>query len=75
VGDGSSTNFWEDIWISNQPLKILYPALFNISSQKSDIIANMGWFEGEIRKCTLVWERQLLYDDLQQVEDLCTMQQ
>ena len=35
----------------------------------------MGWFKGEIWKWTLVWERQLLYDELQQVEDLCTMLQ
>jgi hypothetical protein len=31
VGDGSRVLFWHDVWCGELPLKILFPALFNIA--------------------------------------------
>jgi hypothetical protein len=34
VGDGSRVLFWHDVWCGELPLKILFPALFNIACTK-----------------------------------------
>jgi hypothetical protein len=33
--------FWEDKWLSNEPLNLKYPALFNIVHRKHDTVANI----------------------------------
>ncbi|WVZ61936.1 LOW QUALITY PROTEIN: hypothetical protein U9M48_011741 [Paspalum notatum var. saurae] len=38
VGDGS---VWEDTWCDNQPLKLLYPSLFNIVRKKEATVAEV----------------------------------
>lgn len=34
VGDGRSTNFWEDNWCRNEPLAVTFPALFSHSNRQ-----------------------------------------
>jgi hypothetical protein len=41
VGNGSQIRFWEDRWLGDQPLKIKFPALFNIVRKKQDSVANI----------------------------------
>jgi len=35
LGDGSQVRFWGDSWINPCPLKLLFPALYNIVRRKS----------------------------------------
>jgi len=34
LGDGDSILFWEDKWVENGVLRVLFPRIFNISSSK-----------------------------------------
>jgi hypothetical protein len=34
LGDGSQVHFWEDAWITLRPLKLIFPALYNIVRRK-----------------------------------------
>jgi hypothetical protein len=42
VGRGNSTVFWEEQWIGDQPLRQKFPRLFGISTQKEEVLCNMG---------------------------------
>jgi len=64
VGKGDRIRFWEDNWTQDKPLKHLFPALYEVSSQKFHTISNMGWFEGAIWKWTLTWQRELTQMEL-----------
>ena len=35
IGDGRKTRFWEDIWLSDTPLKNQYPSLYSITNRKN----------------------------------------
>ncbi|WVZ91755.1 hypothetical protein U9M48_037881 [Paspalum notatum var. saurae] len=41
IGDGSQVRFWEDTWCGNQPLKNIYPSLFNIVRKKGATVADV----------------------------------
>ncbi|WVZ62664.1 hypothetical protein U9M48_012381 [Paspalum notatum var. saurae] len=41
VGNGSQVHFWEDTWCGSQPLKFIYPSLFNIVRNKSATVADV----------------------------------
>ena len=41
VGDGSTTRFWEDIWMGDASLAQQYPSLYNIVQQKNVTVANV----------------------------------
>jgi hypothetical protein len=34
IGDGTKVLFWHDVWCGEHPLKLVYPALFNIACNK-----------------------------------------
>ncbi|KAL4299854.1 hypothetical protein AHAS_Ahas17G0142500 [Arachis hypogaea] len=46
IGDGCKTRFWEDTWVKNMCLKKKFSRLFAISSNKANIIANYGFWDG-----------------------------
>jgi hypothetical protein len=39
--DRPQIRFWKDKWLSNEPLNLKYPALFNIARRKHDTVANI----------------------------------
>jgi hypothetical protein len=41
IKDGSEIRFWEDFWLGNLPLMDQYPALYSITRNKSDTIAEV----------------------------------
>ncbi|XP_026410093.1 uncharacterized protein LOC113305226 [Papaver somniferum] len=45
VGDENHTSFWNDIWISNIPLRVQFPATYAISGSKSAVAAEVIVFE------------------------------
>jgi len=42
----------------------VFPALYELSSQKFYTINNMGWFEGSLWRWTLAWQRELTQSEL-----------
>jgi hypothetical protein len=38
LGNDTHTSFWDDIWVSNLPLKDRFPRLFSISTQKEAMV-------------------------------------
>ena len=63
LGDGARTKFWHDPWMQNSALKGRYPLLYNVSSQKKALVAEMGWFEGNTWRWTLSWGRELTEEE------------
>ncbi|GKB81652.1 RNA-directed DNA polymerase, eukaryota, partial [Tanacetum coccineum] len=39
IGDGHGTRFWYDIWIRDKPLRVLFPRLFALESDKDALVA------------------------------------
>ena len=67
VGNGSKVKFWLDVWAHRKPLKEVFLMLFTLSSQQSEIITNMGWFEGHLWRWTLSWKREPLVEEQAQI--------
>jgi len=70
LGENSRILFWKDVWVKDQPLRITFPSLFSISSQKDDTVSSMGWFEGRVWRWTLSWKRELTGDAQQELVEL-----
>ncbi|XP_071727759.1 uncharacterized protein [Rutidosis leptorrhynchoides] len=56
VGNGRSTNFWNDIWCGNAPLASRYNRLFHLDSSRLDTVTQK-WDNGEWR---LSWSREVI---------------
>ena len=41
VGDGHATRFWDDRWILDRPLKVIYPNLFNIVRKRKALVKDV----------------------------------
>jgi hypothetical protein len=41
IGDGSTIQFWEDIWLGESPLAHQYTSLYNIVQWKNVLVANV----------------------------------
>lgn len=46
MGDGKDTSFWEDVWVGETPLKLLFPKLYEYCSKKKCTVQDF-WREGE----------------------------
>lgn len=45
--DGNDTRFWDDTWVGEEPLKLIFPRLYNLSQDKEGRVGEMGeWKEG-----------------------------
>jgi len=51
VHNGVRTSFWHDIWVGDAPLRVQFPALFNMC-RNPDATVDSCYFEGE-------WEVEL----------------
>jgi hypothetical protein len=67
VSNGRGTSFWKDKWIGEQPLAILFPRLFSISTHKEAKVGDLWSFiEGTVlwnltwRRQPFLWERNLI---------------
>ena len=75
VGNGRRVRFWLEVWAHVKPLKEVFPRLFRLSSQQDEIIANMGWFEGNLWRWTLAWKQEPTAEEQVQILHLQTMLQ
>jgi hypothetical protein len=41
IGNGTSTRFWEDIWLGESSLASQYPSLYNIVNHKNVLVAHV----------------------------------
>jgi hypothetical protein len=57
LGNGSSTSFWNDIWVGNQTLASIFPGLFAISNQQHLNLSEMGGLEVDGWRWRLLWRR------------------
>jgi hypothetical protein len=59
VGNGLLTSFWNDPWIGDQSLRQRFPRLFGISTQKDEVIGNLGHIAHDVWVWNLQWRRSL----------------
>lgn len=60
VGGGSSTFFWTDNWVGGVPLRVKFPCVFYLATDRWFTVAEMarrGWEEGGT---AWEWRRRLL---------------
>jgi hypothetical protein len=58
MGNGVDTRFWDDAWVGNESLRVRFPRLFSISTQKLATIANL-WNSNGMEGWNLMWRRRL----------------
>ncbi|KAL4556315.1 hypothetical protein LXL04_038962 [Taraxacum kok-saghyz] len=56
VGNGRETRFWDDCWIGNRPLRMVFPRLVALDVDPTCMVADR-WFDGGWR---WQWQRPLL---------------
>ena len=70
LGSGDQILFWEDAWLSDgRTLRDKYPDLYQISSHKSEIVGNMGFFGEEGWQWKFSWRRNLFDYELGSASD------
>ncbi|MCH96809.1 putative non-LTR retroelement reverse transcriptase related [Trifolium medium] len=58
LGNGTSTRFWEDIWVGETPLKERFPRLYSISIQRAATVAEI-YTVSDSSQWSLLWRRRL----------------
>ena len=65
LGRGDQILFWEDSWLSDgRTLRDNYPDLYQITSDKSQLVGNMGFFGEEGWQWQFSWRRNLFDNEL-----------
>jgi len=57
VGDGGLVRFWEDTWLQNNSLKVLYPRLYSLSLDQGKKVEEVGGWEDGRWRWRLNWRR------------------
>ena len=70
VGCGNLTKFWCDLWIGDSTLKSRYARLFSISTQKEDLVAQMGYWQNHRWYWRFNWRRNLFSWEQNMIQDL-----
>ena len=60
VGDGSLIRFWDDVWCTEEPLKLAYPELYRIACVKDAPVSYFVqfWGNGVHWEVTFTWLAQ-----------------
>ena len=65
LGRGDQILFWEDSWLRDgRTLRDKYPDLYQITSHKSQLVGNMGFFGEEGWQWQFSWRRNLFDNEL-----------
>lgn len=59
VGNWMDTRFWLDPWVSHVPLRMTYPRLFAISTQRNSKVGEVWHHLNGNRELTFSWRREL----------------
>ncbi|XP_071719342.1 uncharacterized protein [Rutidosis leptorrhynchoides] len=73
IGDGNHTEFWDDPWLIDGPLKHRFKRLFHLEAdQRATVRSRITWNNNGVR-CYWQWNRDLIgqaRDELQSLTDL-----
>ncbi|KAJ9559219.1 hypothetical protein OSB04_013833 [Centaurea solstitialis] len=58
VGEGVSTSFWKESWISEKPLMEGFPRLFRLESSVDSMVADRGRWENDRWEWVWSWRRE-----------------
>nr|GEZ71526.1 RNA-directed DNA polymerase, eukaryota [Tanacetum cinerariifolium] len=70
VGDGHNTRFWYDFWVFDQPLRVRFPRLFALETDKESTVASkLGSSSVDVsfRRSVRDGEERQQWDDLKSV--------
>jgi hypothetical protein len=69
IEDGVNTFFWFDRWVGDVPLRMRFPRLFNLSTNKLSMVEEiyaLGWEDGgqvwRWRRRLWVWEEDMVVE-------------
>ncbi|XP_071700330.1 uncharacterized protein [Rutidosis leptorrhynchoides] len=55
IGDGSSTIFWHDPWLTEQPLKTVYKRLYHMKkNSRATVMDRISW--SDLQQPTFLWD-------------------
>jgi hypothetical protein len=69
IGNGANKCFWTENWVGNSSIKVCFPQLYSISSQKEASVADL-WSGAGGARWSLVWRRRLFVCEETLVEEL-----
>ncbi|KAL9244899.1 hypothetical protein vseg_018615 [Gypsophila vaccaria] len=67
---GDKTRFWKDVWCDDMALRWKFNRLFSISTQKDDLVGQMGVWVEDNRQWKLCWRRNLFEWELELLGNL-----
>ena len=73
LGRGDRARFWEDVWIENTNLKMLFPRLHSLLHNQGQRVEEVGVWEGSIWRWTLSWRRDRFEWESELVTELTTL--
>lgn len=60
VGDGMSIFFWNDMWLNDASLDIIFSRLFELAKNKLAIVSYMHFIGWKWRRRSFTWEEELV---------------
>ncbi|XP_057419024.1 uncharacterized protein LOC130713256 [Lotus japonicus] len=69
VGDGKHTNFWNDPWTYNEPLRVSFPRIFALCDTRATLLAEVGKFHEGKWQWNLPFRRQFFDWEVAVYED------
>ncbi|GKU96326.1 hypothetical protein SLEP1_g9574 [Rubroshorea leprosula] len=70
VGEGNRVSFWSEPWVGNKTLRVLYPRLYEFSTNKECKISDMGVWEGDKWRWKMEWRRDRIGREKDEEEKL-----
>ncbi|KAE8713501.1 hypothetical protein F3Y22_tig00110206pilonHSYRG00009 [Hibiscus syriacus] len=73
IGNGKSISFWSDLWIGEFPLKLLFPRIFALSTNKLGTVVDFGSFDSNGWGWNIQTRRSLCDWEIEQLAELLDM--
>nr|KYP39157.1 hypothetical protein KK1_039555 [Cajanus cajan] len=75
IGDGTTSQFWEDKWIGDLRLLDVFPRLYSFAFDPLSMVGNNGNWEGYSWVCKVTWRRETFVHEVRSVNTLLEMLQ
>ncbi|GKV16991.1 hypothetical protein SLEP1_g27551 [Rubroshorea leprosula] len=70
VGEGNRVSFWSNPWVGNKTLRVEYPRLYELSTNKECKISDIGVWEGDKWCWKMEWRRERIGREKDEEEKL-----